>query len=223
MGRLAAFGVTSGILWITASVPVDAAPRGSFFAPGSAPHSPEVMLYFSHSIGPGSGGGSMRPTFGLRVQQVHQAANNGDPEAGDSMQRRELVNWQMEAHSNLHLADLRVKLGNRVTYNVITQRFGSPSTRSAIQIGVPTLRNSPLSPSQPRPLFARSSPPTPVSHDSGRENSNIREVAVAAMAAFSPARFTSAQRQSVQRQGGIAGIVAAQRMQGARGGIGSAN
>jgi hypothetical protein len=225
VGRLAAFGVTSGLFWIAVSVAVDAAPRGSFFAPGSAPHSPEVMLYFSHSIGggAGAGGGSMRPTFGLRVQQVHQAANSGDPEAGDSMQRRELVNWQMEAHSDLHISDLRVKLGNRVTYDVNTQRFGSPSTRSTMQIGVPTLRNSPLSPSQPRPLFARSSPPTPVSHDLGRDNTNIREVAVAAMAALSPARFTSAQRQTVQRQGGIAGIVAAQRMQGARGGFAGAN
>ena len=161
MGRLAAFGVTSGLFWIAASVAADAAPRGGFFAPGLAPRSPEIMLYFSHSIGggAGAGGGSMRPTFGLRVQQVRQAANTGDPEAGDPMQHRELVNWQMEAHSNLHISDLRLKLGNRVTYDVTNRRFGSPSSRSALQIGVPTLRNSPLSP-QPKPLFARSSAPT---------------------------------------------------------------
>jgi hypothetical protein len=173
------------------------------------------MLYFNHSIG--SGAGSMRPTFGLRVQQVHQAANNGDPEAADPMQHRELLNWQMEAHSNLHITDMRVKLGNRLTYDVTNQRFGSPSARSAMQIGVPTLRDAPLSPSQPKPLFARTSTPTPVRHDSGRDNSNIREIAVAAMSALAPARFTSAQRQTAQRQGGIAGVVAAQRMQGARG------
>jgi hypothetical protein len=224
VGRLAAFGVTSGLFWIAASVAADAAPRAGFFAPGLAPRSPEIMLYFSHSIGGGAGvgGGSMRPTFGLRVQQVRQAANTGDPEAGDSMQHRELVNWQMEAHSNLHLSDLRVKLGNRVTYDVTNQRFGSPSSRSAMQIGVPTLRNSPLS-LQPKPLFARSSAPTPATHDSGRDNSNMREIAVAAMAALSPARFTSAQRLTAQRQGGIAGAVATQRMQGVRGGFGGAN
>jgi hypothetical protein len=225
VGRLAAFGVTSGLFWIAAAVAADAAPRGEFFAPGLAPRSPEIMLYFSHSIGggEGAGGGSIRPTFGLRVQQVRQAANTGDPEAGDSMQHHELVNWQMEAHSNLHISDLRVKLGNRVTYDVTNQRFGSPSSRSAMQIGVPTLRNSPLSPSQPKPLYARSSAPTPASHDSGRDNSNMRELAVAAMAALSPARFTSAQRQTAQRQGGIAGFAAAQRMQGARGGFGGVN
>lgn len=221
MGRLAALGLTSGLFWIAATVAADAAPRGGFVAPGVAPHSPEIMLYFSHSIG--GGGGSMRPTFGLRVQQVHQAANNGDPEAGDPMQHRELVNWQMEAHSNLHISDLRVKLGNRLTYDVTNQRFGSPAARSAMQIGVPTLRNAPVSPSQPKPLFARTSAPTPARYDPGRDNSNIREIAVAAMSALSPARFTTAQRQTAQRQGGIAGVVAAQRMQGARGGFGGAN
>jgi len=51
----------------------------------------------------------------------------------------------------------------------------------------------------------------------------MREIAVAAMAALSPARFTSAQRQTAQRQGGIAGVAAAQRMQGARGGFVGAN
>jgi hypothetical protein len=225
VGTLAALGATSGLLWIAAAVAVDAAPRGGFFAPGLAPRSPEIMLYFSHSIGggAGAGGGSMRPTFGLRVQQVRQAANTGDPESGDSMQHRELVNWQMEAHSNLRLSDLRVKLGNRVTYDVTNRRFGSPSSLSAMQIGVPTLRNSALSLSQPKPLFARSSAPTPASHDSGRDNSNMREIAAAAMAALSPARFTSAQRQTAQHQGGIAGVVAAQRMQGARGGFGGVN
>lgn len=227
MGRLAALGVTSGLFWIAASIAVDAAPRGASFAPGLAPRSPEIMLYFSHSIGGGAGagggGGPMRPTFGLRVQQVRQGANTGDPDAGDSMQHRELVNWQMEAHSNLHISDLRVKLGNRLTYDVTNQRFGSPSTRSAMQIGVPTFRNSPLNSSQPTPVFARTSAPTSANRDSGRDNSNIREIAAAAMSALSPARFTSAQRQSAQRQGGIAGVVATQRMQGARGGFGSAN
>lgn len=223
MGRLAALGVVSGLVWMAAPVTVDAAPRGGFFAPGLAPRSPEIMLYFSHSIGGGgAGGGSMRPTFGLRVQQVRQAANTGDPDAGDSMQHRELVNWQMEAHSNLQISNIRVKLGNRVTYDLTNRRFGSPTARSAMQIGLPTLRNAPPGPSQPRPLFARSSAPTPATRESGRDNSNIREIAVAAVSALSPARFTSAQRQTAQRQGGLHGVIAAQRMQGARG-VGNPN
>jgi hypothetical protein len=224
VGRLATFGVTSGLLSVVAAVVADAAPpRPGFFAPGVAPRSPEIMLYVSHSIGTGAGGVPTRPTFGLRVQQVRQASNSGDPEAGDSMQHRELLNWQMEAHSNLHISAMRVNLGNRLTYDVTAHRFGSPSARSAMQIGLPTLRNAPLSAPQPRPALARGSPAKPASHDSNGDNANVREIAVAAMAAIAPAHFTSSQRQIAQRQGGIAGVVAAQRMQGARGGFGNTN
>jgi hypothetical protein len=176
------------------------------------------MLYFSHSIGAGAGSGSMRPTFGLRVQQVRQAGNSGDPEAGDPMQHRELLNWQMEAHSNLHLSNLRVKLGNRLTYDVTQRRFGSPSNRSAMQIGTPSMRNVVQNPAQSRPLVSRSSAGVlgslPDRGEVNRDNSNVREIAVAAMAALLPARLSSAQRQVAQRQGGLAGVVAAQRMQG---------
>jgi hypothetical protein len=227
VGRSGAFGVSTGLLWMAAAVAVDAAPRAGSFAPGSAPRSPEIMLYFNHAIGAGAGGGSMRPTFGLRVQQVRQAANSGDPDAGESMQHRELVNWQMEAHSNLHISDLRVKLGNRVTYDVTHRQFGSPSSRSVMQIGIPTLRNASLNPVPSRPLFGRGSvaalSSTPASHDSNRDSSNFREIAIAAVAALSPARFTSAQRQIAQRPGAIAGAVAAQRMQGPRSGFANAN
>ena len=222
MGRLATFGSYSGLLSVVAAVAADAGPRPGYFAPGVAPRSPEIMLYVSHSIGAGAGGGPARPTFGLRVQQVRQAANSGDPEAGESMQHHELVNWQMEAHSNLHISDLRVRLGNRVTYDLTAHRFGSPSTQSAMQIGIPTLRNAPLSP-QPGPVQARGSTAKPASHNSNGDNANVREIAVAAMAAIAPAHFTFSQRQMAQRQGGIAGAVAAQRMQGARDGFGRPN
>jgi hypothetical protein len=216
--RAGAFGVLVGLALVASSGTVDAAPRGGFFTPGLAPRAPEVMLYFSHSVGTGAGA-SMRPTLGLRVQQVRQAANTGDPEQGDGMQHRELINWQMEAHSNLHLSDLRVKLGNRVTYDVTNRRFGSPPTHAAMQIGMPSLRShGEVNPAQSRPLFARGVAGAldsgPVGRDTNKDNSNIREIAVAAMGALAPARFTSAQRHGAQRQGGIAGVVAAQRMQG---------
>jgi hypothetical protein len=219
-------GVCTGLFCAVAAMAADAAP----FSPGLAPRSPEIMLYFSHAIGGGAGGGGgpMRRTFGLRVQQIRQGANTGDPaDGGDAMQHRELVNWQMEAHSNLHLSDLRVKLGNKVTYDVTNRRFGSPSDRSAMQIGIPSLRNGTPSTAQPRPVFAGNTSGVlrspPASHDSNRDNSNIREIAAAAMAALAPSHFTSVQRPTTQRQGGIAGVVAVQRMQGARGGFANAN
>jgi hypothetical protein len=175
------------------------------------------MLYFSHAVGGGAGGGSMRPNFGLRVQQIRQGSNNGDPEQGESMQRRELLSWQMDAHSNLHLSQSRLKLGNRLTYDFANSRFGSP-TRSVMQIGTPTLRNDAANLGQPRSFASRN--PTGVNaatvgHDSNRDISSMRELAAAAVAAMAPARFTSVQRQTAQRQGGLLGVVAAQRAQGA--------
>jgi len=201
----------------------DAAPRAVSFGPGgSAPRAPEIMLYFSHSVGGGAGGGSMRPTFGLRVQQVRQAANNGDPDQGDGMQHRELLNWQMEARSNMHFSQSRVKLGNKLTYDFASSRFGSP-TRSVMQIGTPTLRNGFANPAQSRQFAARNPAggfsgisSGASSQDSSRDNSSMRDVAAAAIAALAPSRFTAAQRQTAQRQGGgLTAVAAAQRLQNA--------
>jgi hypothetical protein len=199
--RLSAiFGVTSGLLWIAAGAVATAA------SPAGAPRSPEVMLYISHSVG--GGGGSSHPIFGLRVDQIHQGGNSGDPDGGDAIQHRELVNWQMEAHSNFHISDLRVQLGRRVTYDVTNRSFGSPRSRSSMALGVPTLRGSP-SDSGARPALAHASVSAPSNRDAFRDASShdasgIREMAAAAVAALSPARFTFAQRQTAKRQGGIA-------------------
>ena len=222
MGRLGAFEFCTGLACLAAAVTVEAAPHAPYFGPGgAAPRSPEIMLYFSHAVGGGAGGGSMRPNFGLRVQQIRQGSNNGDPEQGESMQRRELLSWQVDAHSNLHLSQSRLKLGNRLTYDFASSRFGSP-TRSVMQIGTPTLRNDAVNLAQPR-SFASRNPAgglagvnaSTVGHDSNRDNSSMRELATAAVAAMAPARFTSGQRQAAQRQGGLLGVVAAQRAQGA--------
>jgi hypothetical protein len=194
VGRLAAYGVISGLACIAAVVGANAAP------PGLAPRSPAVMLYISHSIG---AGGAARPTFGLKVDQLRQASNQGDPEAGDGMQHRELVNWQMEAHSNMHISDLRVQLGHKVTYDLTNRAFGSPATRSTMQIGTPSLRNGVFEPPQQKPPSAHMpGSGSSASHgDSGLAASNVRELASAAFAALAPTRFTSAQRQLTQRQG----------------------
>jgi hypothetical protein len=194
------------------------------------------MVYFSHSVGAGAGTGSMRPTFGLRVQQVQQVNNTGDPEQSDPMRHRELINWQMDGRSNLHLSNMRVKLGNKLTYDFSSQRFGAPG-RGAIQLGTPSMRNGTPSFATSR-SFAGRSPETgrtPADRmgvalaarelnagsvrdaNSGRDTSNFREIAVAAMSAIGPARITVAQRQVAQRQagGGLSGVIAAQRLHNA--------
>ena len=231
MGRLGALGVCTGLVCMVAGANVDAAPRGGFFAPGNAPRAPEIMLYFSHSVG--AGAGSMRPHFGLKVQQVRQANNSGDPESGDPMQHRELINWQVDGRSNLRLSDMRVKLGNKLTYDVSSHRFGSPG-RSAMQLGTPSVRNSAVSFAPPVHGFAarnftdpivaapmaREAAPVareavPVARDANRDGSAFRELAVAAMAAVTPARFSTARHPIAQLQGGLTPVAAAQRMQGA--------
>ena len=179
----------------------------------------------------------MRPTFGLRVQQVQQVNNTGDPEQSDPMRHRELINWQLDGRSNLQLSNMRVKLGNKLTYDFSNQRFGAPG-RGAIQIGTPSMRNGTPSFATSR-SFAGGSPSETgripadrmgvalaarelnagSAHDpnSVRDTSNFREIAVAAMSAIGPARITVAQRQVAQRQagGGLTGIIAAQRLQNA--------
>jgi len=226
VGRSEACGFCTGLLCLAAAITVDAAPRPAYFGPGgAAPHSPEIMLYFSHAVG-GGVGGSMHPHFGLRVQQIHQGANNGDPEQGDPMQRRELLNWQMDARPNMHLSQSRLMLGNKLTYDFASSRFGSPN-RTAMQIGAPTLRGVAVNQVQPR-LFASRNPVGGLAglnsssggHDASRDNSNrdssgMRELAAAAVAAMAPTRFTSPQRQTAQRQRGLLAVVAAQRAQGA--------
>jgi hypothetical protein len=169
------------------------------------------MLYFSHSVGAGAGGGSMRPTFGLRVQQVHLAATSGDPQQrGDPLQHRELINWQMEGRPNLHLSNMRVKLGNRLTYDLGAKRFGSPASLAAMHLGTPSTRNNVPDVAQARG-FGIATAPAARDRNSSKDNSNMREIAVAAMEALAPTRFTPAERQMAQRQGGITSIVAAQR------------
>jgi len=160
------------------------------------------MLYISHSIGGGGGGavgngGFTRPTFGLRVEQVRQGGNLGDPEGGDAFSHRELINWQLQAHSNFHIADMRVQLGHRVTYDVTNQSFGSQGGRSAMQIGIPTLRNGSATPVEVKPALGRAS----ASPIAPRDSSNLREIASAAISALTPARFTSAERQFTQHPG----------------------
>jgi len=210
VGRCRALAVCAGLVCMGAAGSAQAGPRAGFFAPGSAPRAPEVMLYFSHSVGAGAGA-SMRPTFGLRVQQVHLASTSGDPQQrGDPMQHRELINWQMEGRPNLHGSNMRVKFGNRLTYDVTTQRFGSPSSRSAMQLGITTMRSG-LPDVAPVRGSGAATAPVARDHDANRDNSTLREIAVDAMEALSPTRFTPAQRQLAQRQGGITGIVAAQR------------
>ncbi len=143
MTRAPAAAVVPGLALLAASA-LQCAAASPPPAPALPPRSPQVMLYFTHAIG-GSGGGVgfKRPTFGLRVDQVRENGNSIDPQGGDPMSHRSLLDWQMEAHH-----DLRVTLGRRLTYDVTNRAFGSPASRSSIRLDVPNMRNAGLA--QPR-------------------------------------------------------------------------
>jgi hypothetical protein len=100
------------------------------------------MLYFSRPIGGGAAGPSLHPTFGLKLAQVRLMPSSGDPQAtNEPMQHHELVNWQLGGHSGLHLSDMRVQFGRRLTWDVSRGSFGRPS-QPGIAIGPTALRAS---------------------------------------------------------------------------------
>src|SRR5579871_435479 len=97
-----------------AAVNAQATPPG----PPLAPRAPQLMLYISRPIGGGAGGLALTPTFGLRLSQIRQAPNLGDPEAGAAFQHRELLDWAIRGRSDVQLA-----LGRRVTWDFTRQAF----------------------------------------------------------------------------------------------------
>jgi hypothetical protein len=150
------------------------------------------MLYFSHSFG-GAAVGFAKPTFGLRLQQVRQAGNSGDPQAlNDPMSHRELLDWQMERHS-----DMRLTLGHRLTYDLTNNAFGRPvERRAAAPVGGTRLR--PIT----GPALASGNigrvdsrmeafPGNAFREPPGREMGGLHALAAAAVAALSPSHFTA--------------------------------
>jgi hypothetical protein len=201
-GQLTAIRLICGLVALAAFGVTVAAPGPSVIAPALAPRTPQVMLFISRPVGAGA---TAQPTFGLRVEQVRLAADSGSPDGGDPIQHRELINWQMEAHS-----DIRMQLGRRVTYNLSRGAFASQVRNSAIAMGVPTFRNtSPIVTTpkasgsselrtfgfpEPRPMVARTIASNPTIRDEYREPSAVREIAAAAVAAFNSGRSHAPQR-----------------------------
>jgi hypothetical protein len=203
----AAYRAITALMSLAPAIALCAGP--GFGGPGIAPRSPEVMLYISHTVGGGPGGASARPSFGLRVQQVRQGGNTGDPEAGDPMQRRQWVNLQMDARSNFAISNMRLKFGNRVTYDVTNRRFGSP--RTAIPLGVPSIRN-PEANSQPQRTNSAHSIESALMDGpgetltaripgarEGRSRDSLQRNFADALTAVAPTRFTTEQRRVAQR------------------------
>ncbi len=139
------------------------------------------MLYIGRPVGAGAGG---RPTFGLRVEQIRLRGNTDSPFAiGDSVQHRELMNWQVESRS-----EVRVQLARAVTWDVSRGVFGprmgvsEPRLAAAPATSVRTTTRS----WQPR-AFASSAGNAGLvlDTDSYRESSVTARIAATAVAGWS--------------------------------------
>jgi hypothetical protein len=125
-GNLVRIAATAGV---AAATPGIAAPPAG---PALAPRSHGFMLYLSQPIG-GGAGASLHPKFGFRIEQVRMMGNSGAPDAGDPLQHRALVGWQMDGLRGLHASDGKVELGGRMTYDVTHGVFAAqlPKTSNA--------------------------------------------------------------------------------------------
>jgi len=133
MQRRTRFRLTGGVTFIAAMAGAAVAPAamaGPPAGPAPAPRTHGFMLYLSQPIG-GGGSGSMRPKFGFRIEQIHMAGNSGAPDAGDPMQHRALVGWQMEGFHGMHASGMKVELGSHMTYDVTRGAFGMSRTPAA--------------------------------------------------------------------------------------------
>lgn len=93
------------------------------------------MLYVNQPVGGTGGASAGRPTFGLRLEQVRMTGNTGAPDAGDPMQRRTLIGWQMDGLRDMRASDMRVELGGRVIYDVRRAAFRAPVAKPLIAVG----------------------------------------------------------------------------------------
>jgi hypothetical protein len=133
--RRMALHLASGAICLVATAAATAAnslplPQG----PALPPRKPGFMLYFSTPMGGGSPA-ALRPKFGFRLEQVRMTGNNGAPDAPDPMQHRGLIGWQMDGHRDMHFSDMRLELGNHVTFDMAHRSFGLSSRSASMTLG----------------------------------------------------------------------------------------
>jgi hypothetical protein len=193
--------VAGGLVSIAATAGVAAAPPGIAAPPAGPPLAPRAhgfMLYLSQPIG--GGGGAMRPKFGFRIDQVRMTGNSGAPDAGDPLQHRTLVGWQMDGLRGIHASDMKVELGGRMTYDVTHGVFAAQLPKTST---VSSSRSSALSRadsySESRPFSPHLFEPSPGARDplrqSAESSSMVRDIAAAAIGTFKLTRPAPAQQR----------------------------
>jgi hypothetical protein len=123
--RQAGFRIAGELICFAAAI---ATAHGSPAGPVPAPRTHGFMLYLSQPLG--GGGGALRPKFGLRFEQVRMAGNTGAPDAGDPVQHRALVGFQMDGLHGAQVSNMRVEFGSHMTYDVSHGGFALQSAKA---------------------------------------------------------------------------------------------
>jgi hypothetical protein len=213
MQRRTGFRLSGGVAFIAAMAGAAVAPAAMAAPPTGPTPSPRThgfMLYLSQPIG-GGGGGSMRPKFGFRIEQIRMAGNSGAPDAGDPMQHRALVGWQMDGFHGIHASDMKVELGGRMTYDVTHSAFGMSRTYAA-SVSRPAATNRTDAAPASKPFSPRLFEPGPPAREPFRQTNEsvsiAHEMAAAAIGslrltrpAATPQRIGAVPRPSSMREG----------------------
>lgn len=202
MQSRAAIRLAGGLVCIAATAGVAAAPPGIAAPPAGPPLAPRrhgFMLYLSQPIG-GGGGAAMHPKFGFRIDQVRMTGNSGAPDAGDPLQHRALVGWQMDGLRGIHASDMKVEFGGRMTYDVTHGAFAAqlPKT-STVSSSHPAALSRADSFAESRPFGPHLFEPSPGARDSFRQGaesaSMVHDIAAAAIGTFKLTRPAPAQQR----------------------------
>jgi hypothetical protein len=200
MSVRAANRVAGGLVCIAATAGVAAATPGVVpppAGPALAPRSHGFMLYLSQPVG-GNAGAALHPKFGFRIEQVRMMGNSGAPDAGDPLQHRALVGWQMDGLRGLHASDGKVELGGRMTYDVAHGVFAAqlPKTPNAVASRPSSLSRTDTAteskPFSPR-LFEAAGGLRDPFRQSVESGSMVHDIAAAAIGSFKLARPVATQ------------------------------
>ncbi len=198
----AANRIAAGFVCIAATAGVAAATPGIVAPPAGPPLAPRThgfMLYLSQPVG-GGAGASLHPKFGFRIEQVRMMGNSGAPDAGDPLQHRALVGWQMDGLRGMHVSDGKVDLGGRMTYDVAHGVFAAqlPKTSTAAASRPSTVGRTEVS-TESKPFSSHLFEPGNEMRDPFRQSvesaSMVHDIAAAAIGSFKLSRPVVAQQR----------------------------
>lgn len=212
MQRRTGFRITGGVAFIAAMAGAAVAPAAMAAPPTGPTPSPRThgfMLYLSQPIGGGGSSDSMRPKFGFRIEQIHMAGNSGAPDAGDPMQHRALVGWQMDGFRGIRASDMKIELGSHMTYDVTHGAFGMSRTSGASGSRPAVVTSRTEAATTSKPFSPRLFEPSPAAREPFRQTnesvSMAHEIAAAAIGrlarpAVTPQRTGAVPRPSSMRE-----------------------